>query len=85
MRGHPALKTCIVSATYDGSPLTSSDPNYDIYASYYKIPGAGADTVQWSIQPVGGGDLSAALGHTFSVTIQTQVEPAGDRRIRRAR
>lgn len=72
--GHPSLKTCVVSATYDGTPFTSSDPNFDVWA----IPAtlSGAKTVQWTVQPVSPAtDLSAELGHTFSVTIKTNVNP----------
>jgi hypothetical protein len=72
--GHPSLKTCVVSATYDGSPFTASDPSFDVWA----IPAAvsGAKTVQWTVQPVSpANDLSAELGHTFSVTIKTNVNP----------
>jgi hypothetical protein len=72
---HPSYKTCVVSATYDGSALTPSDPNYDVWASPYQVPSDTAKTVQWSIQPLSADDLSAALGHTFSITIKTDVIP----------
>jgi hypothetical protein len=70
---HPALHTCVVSATLDGSAIIASDPNYDVWA----IPSnaGGAKTVQWSVQPTGPDDLSAELGHTFSLTIRTKVVP----------
>ena len=70
---HPALKTCIVSASLDGSPIVASDATYDVWA--IPSPVSGAKTVQWSVQPVSSGDLSAELGHTFSVTIKTNVVP----------
>jgi hypothetical protein len=70
---HPTLDPCVVSASLDGATITPSDPNYDVWA----IPSSagGANTVQWSIQPVSAMDLSAALGHTFSITIDTTVTP----------
>jgi len=71
---HPGLDPCVVSASLDGAPLTPGDPNYDVSA----IPDTanGAHQVQWSIQPVPPAtDLSAALGHTFSITIDTTVVP----------
>ncbi len=71
----PGAGTCVVSATYDGSPLSYSSPAYAVWATFYPVPGAGADTVQWSIQPKSASDLSAALGHTFSITIRTNVVP----------
>jgi hypothetical protein len=72
---NPGASTCIVSATYDGGPLSFSSPNYAVWASFYAIPGDTAHTVQWSVQPKAAGDLSAALGHTFSITIKTSVIP----------
>lgn len=71
---HPGLDPCVVSASLDGAPLTPGDPNYDVSA----IPDTanGAHQVQWSIQPIPPAtDLSAALGHTFSITIDTTVVP----------
>ena len=70
--GHPAFKTCVVSASLDGSAITASDPNYDIWA--IPDPVNGAKTVLWSVQPLAG-DLSAEVGHTFSITIKTNVNP----------
>src|SRR3954462_15418280 len=68
--GHPGLKTCIVSVTYDGNPLAADDPNFDVFA----IPasGSGAKIVLWAVQAVPpADDLTAAAGKTFSVTINT--------------
>lgn len=70
---NPSLETCIVSAALDGNPITSSDANFDVSAIPTTV--SGAKTVLWSVQPVGGGDLSAELGHTFTVTINTNVNP----------
>ncbi len=72
---HPALDPCVVSATFDGSTLTASDPNYDVYA-VLATPG-GANDVLWGIEPANGGpaDLSAGLGADASVTIKTSVVP----------
>ena len=70
---NPALDPCVVSASFAGSALTSSDPNYAVLAS--KLPVSGAKTVQWSVQPKSASDLGAALGHTFSITISTSVVP----------
>jgi hypothetical protein len=72
---HPALHTCIVSATYDGNPLLDTDPNFDVWAIPTTV--AGAKEVLWSVQPTNGGppDLSAEIGHTFSITISTTVVP----------
>jgi len=72
---NPGAQTCIVSATYDGTPLSYGSPAYAVWASFYAIPGDTAHTVQWSVQPKTAGDLSAALGHTFSMTIRTNVIP----------
>lgn len=72
---NPGAKTCIVSATYDGSALSYSSPDYAVWASFYPIPKDTSDTVQWSVQPKTASDLSAALGHTFSITIKTNVIP----------
>jgi hypothetical protein len=70
---HPALKTCVVSATFDGNPILSSDATYDVFAIPTSV--GGAKTVLWGVQLTGPGDLSAALGHTFGVTIQTNIDP----------
>jgi hypothetical protein len=72
---HPTLDPCIVSATYDGNPLLDTDPNFDVFAINNKV--GGAKEVLWSVQPTNGGppDLSAEIGHTFSVTIKTSVVP----------
>jgi hypothetical protein len=72
---NPGAGTCVVSATYDGSALSYSSPAYAVWASFYAIPGDTAHTVQWSIQPRTASDLSAALGHTFSIVIRTNVVP----------
>jgi hypothetical protein len=63
---------CIVSATDNGSDLYVSS-TYAPWASPATV--AGASTVQWSIQPLSAPDLSAAAGHTFSITISTSVIP----------
>ncbi len=72
---NPGLDPCIVSATFNGSPLPASDPNYDVWAIPDTV--AGASEVLWSVQPTfgGPGDLSAALGKDFSITISTSVVP----------
>jgi fibronectin type III domain protein len=67
------LDPCVVSATYDGSALTSSDASYAVWA--IPSPANGAETVQWSVRPKVVTDLSAALGHTFSITIRTSAVP----------
>jgi len=72
---HPSLKTCIVSVTLDGSSITASDTNFDVFA--ITAPVAGAKKVLWGIQPAAGGgtDLSAQVGHTFVIIIKTNVVP----------
>ncbi len=72
--GHPALKTCIVSASYDGTAFTGTDPNFDVFAIPTTV--SGAKTVLWNVEPVPPTqDLSAELGHTFSLTIKTNIKP----------
>ena len=70
---HPGLDPCIVSASFDGNALTSSDATYSVWA----IPttAGGASQVQWSIQPKSASDLSTVSDKTFSVTIATTVVP----------
>lgn len=63
---------CVISATYDGNDLYTSS-TYAPWAS--ALTAGGASTVQWSIQPLSASDLSAALGHTFSIKISTSVVP----------
>ena len=72
---HPGLDPCVVSATFDGSTLTASDANYDVYA-VLATPG-GANDVLWGIEPANGGppDLTAGLGAEAGVTIKTSVIP----------
>lgn len=70
---HPTLNTCVVSASLDGTPIDANDPNYDVFA--LRLNTGGAKTVQWTIQPTGPGDLSAEVGQTFSLTIDTNVVP----------
>jgi hypothetical protein len=72
---HPALDPCVVSASYDGTPFADTDPNFDVFALSNGVSGAAA--VLWSVVPAFGGpaDLSAELGHTFSITIQTSYVP----------
>jgi len=70
---NPLLDPCVESATYDGSAFTSSDPNYTVWAIADNA--GGASQVLWSVQPKVASDLSAALGHTFSITIKTSVVP----------
>ena len=72
---NPGAGTCIVSASYDGIALSYSSPNYAVWASYYAIPGDTAKTVQWSVWSKTSSDLSAALGHTFSIVVRTTVIP----------
>jgi hypothetical protein len=71
----PSLKTCIVSVTRDGAPILASDATYDVYAITANV--SGARKVLWGVDPTAGGsaDLSADLGHTFVVTIKTNVVP----------
>lgn len=70
--GHPLLKTCIVSATYNGSSFDGNDPNLDIVASSTTV--SGAKTVLWNVFPVSANDLSAYQG-TFVITLKTNVNP----------
>jgi len=70
----PGSNPCIVSATFDGSALTSSDATYAVWAIANSADGT-SQQVLWSIQPKIASDLSAALGHTFSITIKTSVVP----------
>lgn len=72
---HPALKTCVVSVTLDGSPIDASDSDLDVFAITAAV--SGAKKVLWAVQPSASGpdDLSAQLGHTFVVTIKTNVVP----------
>jgi hypothetical protein len=65
------VKPCVVSATYDGNALSYSDPNYDVYAINNSVDGAKG--VLFGVEPALGGpsDLSAALGKTFSIQIET--------------
>jgi hypothetical protein len=72
---HPSLDPCVVSASYDGTAFNDSDPNYDVFALSSGV--SGAAEVLWSVVPAFGGpaDLSAELGHTFSITIQTSFVP----------
>ncbi len=72
--GHPSLKTCVLSATYDGTPFTGDDSRFDVFATAGTV--SGAKIVLWNVYATPPAtDLSAEAGHTFSVTIQTNVVP----------
>ncbi len=67
---------CIVSASLDNTPLLDTDPNYAIWALNSGEGGPnGEKKVLWSVQPKTASDLSAAIGHEFSITIRTSVVP----------
>jgi hypothetical protein len=70
--GHPALNTCVLSATYNGIAFDGTDPNLDIFAIPTTV--SGAKTVLWNVFPVGAADLSAYQG-TFTITLKTDVNP----------